>query len=168
MNFRTPFFRDRLYHDTFVAYYELKNYPKTIEYADKLLAFEDKNPSPGNRVSGLGMRVTAFCVGSGYHLFETSDDYAKARDAASRGIETLKQWHTYGNMDEAYLAPYKEYLGNLFHSVLEFAEAGLGGDKSAPSCKLPPEVAPPPIVSSGFDHMGDGIKREEQENPPVR
>ena len=43
-----------------------------------------------------------------------------------------------------------------------------GGDKSAPACKVPPEVAPPPIVSSGFDDMVDGIKREEQKNPPVR
>ena len=93
--FPNSIFRDRRYHDTFVAYYESKNYLKTIEYAaDKLLAFEDKNPSPRNRVSGLGMRVTAFCVGSGYHLFEASDHDAKARDAASRGIETLKQWHT--------------------------------------------------------------------------
>jgi hypothetical protein len=113
------------------------------------------------------MRVTAFCVGSGDNLFQTSDEYAKARDAASRGIETLKQWHTYGNMDEAHLAPYKEYRGKLFSSVLEFADACLKGDKSI-SCKLPPPVPPPPMVSTGFDHMVEGIRREEQKNPPVR
>jgi hypothetical protein len=166
-DFPNSIFRNTLYHDTFVVLYELKNYPKTIEYADKLLAFEDKNPNLGDRVAGLGMRVTAFCVGSNDNLFQTSDDTTKERDAATRGIETLKQWRTYGNMDEEHLAPSKEYLGKLFSSVLEFADARLRGDKSI-SCKLPPPVPPPPMVSTGFDHMVEGIKREEQKNPPVR
>src|ERR1700729_1638235 len=75
----------QLYYTT---YNELKNYPKTIEYADKLIALGDKAGDAGTRLQALYARSLAF----NYAFSEKppdADQLNKARAAALEGLKLL-------------------------------------------------------------------------------
>src|ERR1700693_4091268 len=69
------------------SYNDLKNYPKTIEYADKLVALGDKVDA-GTKLQALYTRSLAF----NYAFSEKAadpDQLNKARAAAVEGLQTL-------------------------------------------------------------------------------
>jgi hypothetical protein len=79
-----------VYQLYYQAYMQTKNYPKTIEYADKLVAMGDK-VDPAVLLQALQARVQAF---SGLQLNpsapDANDQLAKERDAALQGAKLLE------------------------------------------------------------------------------
>ena len=70
------------------TYFQLKNYPKTIDAADKLLAMGDK-VEPTTRLSAAQTRVQAFNAGFDPKAADANDQLAKQRDAALMGAKLL-------------------------------------------------------------------------------
>lgn len=118
-----------IYGDYYITYYNLKNYPKTIEYVDKLLALPMVDL--GTRLQSLGYRAQAMLYGSGDKELQTPDAYTKAKDAAAQGLQTLNQWQKPQNMTDEQFANNKKGLAVLFNSVAGIAESGLKDYKGA-------------------------------------
>ena len=118
-----------IYGDYDATYFSLKNYPKTIEYADKLLALPMVDI--GTRLQTLGYRAQASLYGSGEKELQTPEAYTKAKDAAAQGLQTLGQWQKPQNMSDEQFANNKKVLGVLFNSVAGIAESGLKDYKAA-------------------------------------
>ena len=119
--------------DYYRTYYAVKNYPKTIEYVDKILALPDlaKPEQIGTKLEALGYRAQAMLYGSGEKDLQTPEAYTKAKEASAQGLQTLNQWQKpQGNTDEQF-ANTKKGLGVLFNSVAGIAESGLKDYKSA-------------------------------------
>src|SRR5580693_6730470 len=79
----------QLYSST---YAELKNYPKVLEYSDKLLAMGDKLDT-GTRLQTLQTRVQAFqSVPFNAKAPDAHDQLVKERDAAKEGADLLQKY----------------------------------------------------------------------------
>jgi tetratricopeptide (TPR) repeat protein len=79
----------QLYSST---YAELKNYPKVLEYSDKLLAMGDKLDT-GTRLQTLQTRVQAFqSVPFNGKASDAHDQLVKERDAAKEGADLLAKY----------------------------------------------------------------------------
>ena len=73
------------------AYFKQKNYPKTIEYADKLVALGDK-ADLGARLQAIQARVQAFsAMQFDAKAADANDQLMKERDAALQGAKLLQQ-----------------------------------------------------------------------------
>jgi len=78
---------DQLY---FTTYFQMKNYPKTIEYADKLVAMGDK-ADPGVVLGALQARVQAFsAMQFNPAAPDATEQLTKERDAALQGAKLLE------------------------------------------------------------------------------
>ncbi len=121
------------YGDYFQTYYGLKNYPKTVEYVDKLLALPDaaKPEQIGTRLQALGYRAQAMLYGSSGKDMQTPEAYTKAKDASAQGLQTISQWQKPANMSDEQYATTKKGMGVLFNSVAGIAESGLKDYKAA-------------------------------------
>ena len=122
-----------VYGDYYQTYYAMKNYPKAIEYVDKLLALPDlaKPEQLGTKLQALGYRAQAMLYGSGDKNLQTPDAYTKAKDAAAQGLQALMQWQKPQGQSDDQFAASKKGLGVLFNSVAGIAESGLKDYKSA-------------------------------------
>jgi tetratricopeptide (TPR) repeat protein len=118
-----------IYGDYYTTYYAQKNYPKTIEYVDKLLALPMVDL--GTKLQSLGYRAQAMLYGSGDKALQTPESYTKAKDAAAQGLQTLNQWQKPQNMTDDQFTNNKKGLGVLFNSVAGIAESGLKDYKGA-------------------------------------
>jgi len=76
-----------VYEAYYQAYYMAKNYPKVLEYADKLIAMGDKAELP-RRFAAIQARVQIFPSAIDPKT-ATADQYAKERDAALLGLKLL-------------------------------------------------------------------------------
>jgi tetratricopeptide (TPR) repeat protein len=88
------------------SYNELKNYPKTIEYADKLVALGDKVDA-GTKLQALYTRSLAF----NYAFSEKAadpDQLNKARAAAVEGLKTLNSISKPANLTDDQFAEQKK------------------------------------------------------------
>ena len=79
---------DQLYVST---YTELKNYPKVIGYADKMIAMGDKLDS-GTRLQVFQTRVQAFPFAFNAKAPDAHDQLMKERDAAREGADLLAKY----------------------------------------------------------------------------
>jgi tetratricopeptide (TPR) repeat protein len=79
---------DQLYVST---YTELKNYPKVLEYSDKMLAMGDKLDT-GTRLQVLQTRVQVFPFAFNPKDPNVHDQLVKARDAAKEGADLLAKY----------------------------------------------------------------------------
>jgi tetratricopeptide (TPR) repeat protein len=87
---------DQLYYQ---AYFQLKNYPKTIEYADKLVALGDKI-EPAIRLQALQTRVQAFAaMPVNPSAPDANDQLTKERDAALQGAKLLESFPKPANVN---------------------------------------------------------------------
>jgi tetratricopeptide (TPR) repeat protein len=119
-----------VYRDYYLTYYQLKNYPQTIEYVDRLLALGDK-VDLGTRLESLVARAQAYFVGSGDKALQTPEAYTKAKDAAIQGLQTLGQWQKPQNMTDEQFGTQKKSIGLLINSVAGIAASGLKDYKAA-------------------------------------
>jgi tetratricopeptide (TPR) repeat protein len=75
-----------VYQFYYAAYYQLKNYSKAVEYADKLIALGDKADLT-LRVQAIQARVQLFGLGFDPKAADAHDQLTKERDAALMGIK---------------------------------------------------------------------------------
>jgi len=118
------------YFDYYHAYYAVKNYPKTIEYADKLLALGDKVDF-GSRLDALLARAEAFFGGSSDKDFQTPEQLTKARDGAAQGLQMLQTWQKPDKWTDDQFSQQRKSIGVMFNSVAGISESGLKGYKAA-------------------------------------
>lgn len=79
---------DQIYYQ---AYYQLKNYAKTIEYADKLVALGDK-ADLGLRIQATQARIQIFPFAFHAEAADAQAQLTKERDAAEQGVKLLGQY----------------------------------------------------------------------------
>jgi hypothetical protein len=77
-----------LYYQT---YNQLKNYPQTVAYADKLVALGDKVDA-GQRLQAIQIRVQAFLASFNAKAPDAQDQLTKERDAALQGAHMLEAY----------------------------------------------------------------------------
>lgn len=81
-------YADEIYYQT---YYQLKDYKKAIEYADKLVALGDKADLP-RRVQAIQARVALFPYAYTSQSPDMQDQMTKQRDAALQGAKLLQEY----------------------------------------------------------------------------
>ena len=118
------------YRTYYLTYYELKNYPKTVEYADRLLAEGDKLDTLA-RLEALTARTQAFFLGSSQKALGTPDQLNRARAAAADGLKVLGQWSKPDSMTPEQYAQQKKSLGILFNSIAGIASISSKDYKAA-------------------------------------
>ena len=119
-----------VYRTYYLAYYELKNYPKTIENVDKLLALGDKLDT-GSHLEALTARAQAFFLGSNQKALGTPEQLSKAGASSVDGLKVLGQWAKPENMTPEQYAQQKKSLTVLFNSIAGIASTQLKDYKAA-------------------------------------
>jgi tetratricopeptide (TPR) repeat protein len=114
---------DQLYLST---YNELKNYPKVIETADKILAMGDKVDAAA-RLQALQSRVQVFSVVYNPKAPDAHDQLVKERDAAKQGADLLGKYPKPANstLTDAQFADQKKPGISFFNAAAGFAELQL-------------------------------------------
>jgi hypothetical protein len=123
----------KIYRDYYQLYFFIKDYGRTVEYADKFLALRD-GTDLGGRLDALTTRAQGFLTGCGDAAFQTAEAYAMARSAAVQGLQTVSQFTIprdglEGPDSRASVLPEREHLEAMFYKEAEIAEAGLKGHK---------------------------------------
>jgi hypothetical protein len=144
----------RAYRDYYLAYFSLRKYAQSIEYADDLLAL-GANVDFGMRLEALLARESAYSIGCGDPAFQTPDAFTKARDAAALGLEMLARWQKPEALADDQFAAEKASLRIVFAQVGDLAKEGLANGQVACS-------APPPADPGNFEHMINDIKAEDR------
>jgi hypothetical protein len=103
-----------VYQVYYQAYFQLKNYPKTIEFADKLTAMGDKVDA-GTRLSALYTRTLAFNFLFNEKAPDAADQEQKARKAADDGLTILNALPKPDKMTDAQFAEQKKGPSVMFN-----------------------------------------------------
>jgi len=108
--------------------YQLKNYPKAIEYADKLVALGDK-ADLGLRIQAVQAHVQLFGLAFDPKAADAQDQLTKERDASRLGVTLLTQ---YKNSPNSKLTDdqFKQAIA-LFSSAEGFADLQLKDNAAA-------------------------------------
>jgi hypothetical protein len=124
--------RPKIYRDYYLAYFSIRDYGRTIEYADKFLALGDTT-DVGFRLEALMTRAQAFLASCGDAVLQTPDSYARTKAAAIEGLQTVSQYKIprdgMRGDGEASVLPEREHLEALFYTVAGISESGLKGRK---------------------------------------
>ncbi len=114
---------DQLYLST---YNDLKNYPKVIETADKIIAIGDKVDA-ATRLQALQSRVQVFSVAYNPKAPDAHDQLVKERDAAKQGADLLAKYPKPANstMTDEQFAEQKKPGIAFFNAAAGFAELQL-------------------------------------------
>jgi tetratricopeptide (TPR) repeat protein len=102
-----------VYQVYYQAYFQLKNYPKTIESADKLAALGDK-VDQGTRLSALYQRTLAFNFVFNEKAPDATVQEQKAKKAADEGLSVLNAIPKPANLTDAQFADQKKGPTVLF------------------------------------------------------
>jgi tetratricopeptide (TPR) repeat protein len=103
-----------VYQVYYQAYFQLKNYAKTIEFADKLTGMGDKVDA-GTRLSALYTRTLAFNFVFGEKAPDAADQEQKARKAADDGLVILNALPKPDKMTDADFAVQKKGPSVMFY-----------------------------------------------------
>ncbi len=120
-----------VYRTYYLTYYELKNYPKTVEYVDKLFASSGEKLDALAHLEALTARAQAFFLGSNQKALSTPEQLNKARAAAAEGLTVLGQWTKPDTMNDQQYAQQKKSLTVLFNSIAGIASTQLKDYKAA-------------------------------------
>ena len=107
----------QLYIDT---YNQLKNYPKVVEYADRLIALGDK-VQLDSRISADYIRSTAFEFAFNPKDPNSKDELQHTRDAADLGLKLLAQWQKPQTLTDDQYAQQKKLAAAAFNNAGGFA-----------------------------------------------
>src|SRR5271156_3953780 len=100
----------------YTTYDELKNYPKTVDYADKLVALGDKAGDAGTRLQALYIRTLAFNYAFSEKASDATDQLNKARAASLEGLRLISTITTKpANVTEDQFTQQKKALIVLFN-----------------------------------------------------
>jgi hypothetical protein len=98
-----------VYRDYFLTNYELKNFARTMDYADREIALGDKIDALG-RLEAEDARAQAYYGGQADQALQTADARMKARDAAVQGLKTVDDWKRPDAIaEDAYVHAVKRY-----------------------------------------------------------
>lgn len=148
------------YHDEYMAYFSLGDYPETAAYVDQFLAFGDRIDS-ADHLEALIKRAEAFLAGCVDAVFRTPQSYTAAKATAAQGLETLARLPSPPDcLQPGPCRAERERVQSLFNSAAAVAESGLKGANTE-SCKGPGS----PAV---FDHVIDNIRQQGRGSPNVR
>jgi hypothetical protein len=148
------------YRDTYLTYFSLGDYPKTVEYADKFLVFQARIDS-ADRLEALITRAEAFLAGCVDAVLQTPEAYGSARTAAKEGLEALGQLPKAPDcVRPGPCRSERERIQSLFNSVARITESGLKGE-TVDSCKGPGSPAM-------FNHVIETLKEQERQTPQIR
>src|SRR4029077_16020948 len=113
----------RLYVKT---YTELKNYPKVIEFADKVIALGDKVDA-GGKLEALQARCQVFPFVFNAKAADAADQLTKERDAALQGVALLKSFPkpAGSTMTDAQFEDQKKPMIGFFEGAAGFASLKL-------------------------------------------
>lgn len=117
----------RVYYNT---YNELKNFPKTVEYADRELSFGDKLDA-GTRLEALYIRALAFHGAFNEKAPDAKEQAAKARAAALEGLKVLGELQKPAGVTDEQFAQNKKGPEALFNYTAGFASLQLKDYKAA-------------------------------------
>jgi hypothetical protein len=123
--------RPKSYRAYYLVYFSIKDYGRTIEYADKFLALGNTT-DVGSRLEALMTRAQAFLANCSDASLQTPDSYERTRAAAIRGLQTVSQYTIPQDGmrgDGASVLPERERLEALFYTVVRISESGLKGRK---------------------------------------
>ena len=115
-----------VYELYYPAYSQLKNYPKTLEYADKVIALGDK-VDVGVRLQAIQTRCQVFPYAFNPKAADAHDELVKERDAALEGAKLLVEFPKPANStltDEQFAAQKKPVIA-FFSSSAGFAQLQL-------------------------------------------
>lgn len=120
---------DKLYMTTYV---EIKDYPKTIDAADKLIALGDKIDS-GTRLQALQTRVQFFPYAFNPKAADAHEQLTKERDAAKQGADLLANFPKPADskMTDQQFADQKKPVVSFFDAGAGFADLQLKDDAAA-------------------------------------
>jgi tetratricopeptide (TPR) repeat protein len=114
--YNNPTLMPFVYRDLYQTYYAQKNYIKTIEYIDKLLALGDKVDA-GGRLAALVNRGQAYGAGATDPALQTPEMLTKTREASAQGLTVLNALAKPAAMAEAAFENQKKAIGFVFNSV---------------------------------------------------
>ncbi len=118
------------YQTYYTTYNELKNYPKTIEYADRLLTFGDKLDS-GTRLQALYIRTLAFNFAFNEKAADAKEQAIRAREAALQGVKVLAELKKPEGVTDEQFEQNKKVPAALFNYTAGFASLHLKDYKAA-------------------------------------
>lgn len=115
-----------VYQLYYTTYAELKNYPKTIEYVDKLLALGDKLDA-GTRLGAIQERVKDFPAVYNPKAPDANDQLTKQKDTALLGVQLLQAFPKPANatMTDEQFAEQKKPGIIFFYGAAGFAQSQL-------------------------------------------
>lgn len=119
---------DQLY---FSSYNELKNYQKTIEYADKYVAEADPQKDTGTILQALYTRSAVFEFAYNPKAADATDQLNKAKTAAAAGLKALDSIPKPANMTDQQFADQKKPAAAVLNSTAGFAALQLKDYPSA-------------------------------------
>ena len=120
-------FAYRVYYKT---YDELKSYPKTIQYADKLLALGDKLDA-GAKLEALYIRTLAFNNSFNEKAPDAKEQATRARQTALEGLQVLAQVPKPEGVTDAQFEENKKVPTVLFNYTAGYAALQLKDYKGA-------------------------------------
>ena len=110
-----------IYNDYYNAYYKLKDYPKTVEYIDKLVALGGDTLDPPSALRLRLARAQTFLAGAGLPEFAAPDQQAKAKDSAQQGLKDLAGIKKPDATSDADWDKQKKQITGIFDSVIATA-----------------------------------------------
>ncbi len=119
-----------IYQLYYPAYNQQKNFPKVIEYVDKLLAFGDKLDA-GTRLQALYTRTLAFNYSFSEKAPTASQDATKAREAALGCLKALGEIQKPANMTDDQFTEQKKAPSALCNYTAGYASMVLKDYKAA-------------------------------------
>jgi hypothetical protein len=173
------------YRDYYLAYSQLRDFPKMATYADKMVALGDKVDA-FSRMEALTARAQAFYLGQNLPAFQTPDQLRLAASSAKDGLASLEKWQKPEQMNEEQFAQQKQSLTILFYSVHGIAALQAKDLSGAVASfevlhKLQPKDAvnlyrlgraylsmEPPNYMDGFWHLAQAIGLKVQGEQQIR
>lgn len=119
-----------VYQVYYTTYNELKNFPKTVEYADRLLSFGEKLDA-GTKLQALYIRTLAFNFAFNEKDPNAKEQATRAREAALEGLKVLAELKKPENLTDAQFEQNKKGPQALFNYTAGFAALQLKDFKAA-------------------------------------
>ncbi len=172
----------RLYYS---SYNDLKNYPKAIEYADKLVALGDKVDA-GTKLQALYTRSLAFNYAFNEKASDATDQLNKARAAALAALDMLSKIAKPANLTDDqfteqkkgptvmfyYTAGSASYTLKDYASAIKYFKAALAINPTDPLTNyrlgLSYLQSTPPQSLDGFWYLARAIDQKMNDAPKVQ
>ena len=119
-----------VYQTYYTTYNQLRDYQKTVDYADKLLAYGDKIDL-ATRLQALYTRALAFSLSFNEKDPNAADQAKRAHDAALEGLKVLGQIPKPPSMTDEQFTEQKKTPAALFNYTAGFAALQLKDYKAA-------------------------------------